>query len=145
MIAPEHRDAVRAFVRAVIWGGVGGALPFLLIAVPVGTSLLGKGQFAIAVWTMVLPLLIAWPITLAAALVIGPPITWLMDRFAPHRGRFYVLAGLIAGSLPFLATGLFPGAIGWMAFAIPGGMAGAVAGWHWGRHRDRVATLNQTD
>jgi hypothetical protein len=145
LIPPEHRDAVRAFAKAVIWGGVGGALPFLLIAVPVGTSLLGQGQIAIAVWTMILPLLVAWPITLAAALIIGPPITWLMDRIVPNRGGFYVLAGLIAGSLPFLVTGLFPGAIGWMAFAIPGGMAGAVAGWHWGRHRDRVAALNQTD
>lgn len=132
-----NRAALIVLARAVLWGGMAGGLPFLLVTVPVGLAAIQDGQ-AGGIWIMLVPLWIAWPATLAGALAIGLPFTWLLARSGHERGRFYVLAGLIAGSLPFLTAGLFPDGIGWMAFGIPGGLAGAVAGWHWGRHRDQV-------
>jgi hypothetical protein len=145
LIPAQFRETANAFAKAWFWSGVAGALPFLLVAVPVGTSLIGQGQTATAVWTMILPLLVSWPITFIGMIALGVPIGWLFARSGHERGRFYILAGLIAGSLPFLIAGLFPDAIGWMAFSIPGGLAGAVAGWHWGRHRDRVATHSNSN
>lgn len=133
-----NRTAAIAFIRAVLWGGFAGALPFLLVTIPVGLSLFSKGQELIAMWTMVLPLAVALPAALAGAVMIGLPITWLMIRSGREHGRFYILAGLVAGSLPFLLAGVFPDSIGLMAVSVPGGLAGAVAGWHWGRHRDAV-------
>ncbi len=138
MIPELNRTALIALAKAVIWGGVAGALPFLLVTVPIGMAMVQDGQ-AGGFWIMLVPLWIAWPATLAGTLAIGLPLTVLLARSGHERGRFYVLAGLIAGSLPFLLAGLFPDMIGWMAFSIPGGLAGAVAGWHWGRHRDWLA------
>lgn len=139
-----NRAVLIALAKAVLWGGVAGALPFLLVSVPIGMAMMRDGQ-AGGFWIMLVPLWIAWPTTLIGAFVIGLPFTALLIRSGHERGRFYVLAGLIAGSLPFLLAGLFPETIGWMAFSIPGGLAGAVAGWHWGRHRDRVAGHSATD
>ncbi|MFN5902985.1 MAG: hypothetical protein ACK439_08490 [Novosphingobium sp.] len=142
-----NRSALSALVKSVAWGGVAGALPFLLVTVPLGLSWLLEGKSAIgpaaAIWAMVLPLAVAWPLTLLGFVLLGLPCTWLLARSGHERGRFYILAGLIAGSLPFLAAGLFPEGLGYMAFSVPGGLAGAVAGWHWGRHRDRVTATNQ--
>lgn len=144
MIEAFNRAALLAFAKAVLWGGVAGGLPFLLVTVPIGIAIVQDGQ-AGGFGVMLAPLLIAWPTTLGGMVMLGLPITWLLTRSGHERGRFYVLAGLIAGSLPFLMAGLFPDGIGWMAFSIPGGLAGTVAGWHWGRHRDRVAGHSESN
>ncbi len=137
-----NRASVNALVKAVLWGGFAGAAPFLLFSVPFGISMFIEdksevGHFT-AFWGMVMPLAFAWTGTLVGTLVIGLPLTALLARSGRERGRFYILAGLIGGSLPFLMTGLFPDHIGLMMLSVPGGLAGAVAGWHWGRHRDAV-------
>ncbi len=132
--------AMKALVKAVLWGGFAGAAPFLLFTVPFGLNLFADRKADVAlfavVWGMVFPLILAWLGTLTGALAVGMPVTALLARSGRERGRFYILAGLVGGSLPFLVAGLFPDRIGLMALAIPGGLAGSVAGWHWGRHRD---------
>lgn len=133
---------MRALVKAVLWGGLAGAAPFLLFTVPFGLNLFADRKADVAmfavIWGMVFPLILAWLGTLIGALAVGLPITALLARSGRERGRFYIFAGLVGGSLPFLVAGLFPDHIGLMMLSVPGGLAGAVAGWHWGRHRDAV-------
>ncbi|MFN3516626.1 MAG: hypothetical protein ACK4YM_05640 [Novosphingobium sp.] len=136
------RATMNAIAKSVLWGGFAGAAPFLLFSVPFGLSLFVErkieiGHFTVF-WGMVFPLVAAWLGTLIGALVIGLPVTMLLASSGLERGRFYILAGLIGGSLPFLRAGQWSDTVWLMAFSIPGGLAGAVAGWHWGRHRDAV-------
>ena len=137
-----NRTAGIALLKAVLWGGFAGAAPFLLFTVPFGMNLFAARQTDIglftAIWGMLFPLVVAWLGTLIGAIVVGLPVTRLLASSGLERGRFYILAGLIGGSLPFLLAGLSPDTVWLMAFSIPGGLAGAVAGWHWGRHRDAV-------
>lgn len=137
-----NRATVNALLKTVLWGGFAGAAPFLLFTVPFGISMFVEDKTEIghftAFWGMVMPLAFAWTGTLVGTLVIGLPLTALLARSGRERGRFYILAGLVAGSLPFLLAGFFPDSIGLMMLSVPGGLAGAVAGWHWGRHRDAV-------
>lgn len=137
-----NRAEAMALTRAVLWGGFAGAAPFLLFTVPFGLNLFANQKADVAffavTWGMIFPLILAWLGTLIGALVVGLPVTALLARSGRERGRFYILAGLISGSLPFLVAGLFPDQIGLMALAIPGGLAGSVAGWHWSRHRDAL-------
>lgn len=140
-----NRATVNALVKTVLWGGFAGAAPFLLFTIPFGLNLFADRKADVAmfavIWGMVFPLILAWLGTLIGALAVGLPVTALLARSGRERGRFYILAGLVGGSLPFLVAGLFPDQIGLMALAIPGGLAGSVAGWHWGRHRDAVIAV----
>ena len=137
-----NRDAARAFAKAVFWGGVGAAVPGLLVTVPLGLNMLIEGDRTMGVagslYLIVMPLLVTWPLALGGMLLLGLPITWLFQRSGKENGRFYLLAGMVAGSLPFLLLGLHPDFIGLMLASVPGGLGGIVAGWHWGRHRDAM-------
>jgi hypothetical protein len=140
---------VRAFIRSVVWGGFAGALPYLIFTIPVGLSLLFTEQTGldglIGLYVLMLPLLISMPTVLAAAVLLGLPLTALLIRLKREAGSIYLVAGFLLGAIPFLVLAVMDDnmAIGFLAFS--GGLGGGIAGSVWGRHRDEFAAIQSPD
>lgn len=147
------RVAVIAFAKAVLTGAFAAAAPFLLLTVPFGLVALfdfgdpmggARGLLIAAVF----PLIITLPIVLAASILIGLPLTYLLSRAGRDQGERYVVAGLFFG-------GVLPVAISILALAdvsvslfysaLPGALGGAVTGWSWGRHRDALIAARNAE
>lgn len=90
----------------------------------------------------VLPFVVMLGFALAAGLVIGLPLTWLLRRADLDGPKPYGLAGIIFGAgIPAIAFGpLNPnGLLVNLAILCPlGAIAGGVTGWYWGRFRQSL-------
>lgn len=129
----------RALIKAVLCGGFAAGAPALLFSVPFGLALIADGSFFDGLYVLCLPLIMAGLIVLTASLLIGLPLTAMLAALGKERGEYYLVAGFLFGSAPFVFWMLMPfdrGSLGLLAFL--GGLGGAVTGWHWGRHRDAV-------
>lgn len=136
----EH--SVRGFARAVWWGSVVGAAPFLAITMPLAMSFIDITDPVPAILFGLLPLIITGTIVLAASLLIGLPLTAVLSQSGRERQRHYAVAGLVGGALvPALILFVFDGG-GYepmLFFSIPGMIAGTVTGLVWGKWREALA------
>lgn len=126
-----------------ILGAVAGASPFLLISVPFGFLaggagvIKGQADAALGVLLMLLPLLIAYPVTFAALLVFGLPIYTLMARLGPVRPFEFGAVGALIGVGLFE---IFMGRWDWDILRLGMGSAtGGIAGYVWERAMVRRA------
>lgn len=133
---------LRMFARAVWWGSLAGAAPFLLFTLPLGISAMSDSDPASGLLVAFSPLMITGTIVLGAILAIGLPLTALLSQSNREFQRHYATAGLVAGALlPSLILLQFEDwAIGvGMFLAIPGMIAGTVTGLVWGKWREALA------
>ena len=134
---------LRVFARAVWWGSLAGAAPFLLFTLPLGLSAISGTDPASGLLVAFSPLIISGTIVLGAAFVIGLPMTTVFSQSGREFQRHYAMAGLIAGALVpnFLMVGFLGGwdlaAALW--FTVPGMIAGTVTGLVWGKWREALA------
>jgi hypothetical protein len=127
----------RDFASACFWGALAGCLPYLIITVPVGffygvTSLF-KGEWVglSGVVLMLLPLIIAYPLTFAALCVFGLPIYALLSRRGAVQPVMFGMIGAVIG------IGLFETYIGkwdWDGLRLAMSAAsGGFSGYIWAR------------
>jgi hypothetical protein len=138
------KDVMIAFARAVGWGTLAGAAPYMaLIFVPMAFSYMAEASiFEIAV-LFAYPLLLSGAMVLGSALLFGLPLTVFLSGQGREHGGTYALAGLILGALvPVVINGMLGGPIEAevLFFVVPGAFAGLVTGASWGRWR---AALNR--
>jgi len=130
---------LRAFLQAVLIGGVVGASPFLWLTIWLSTYPSANknsdklSEFGEALWFALLPLTISCAIVLAAAIVIGLPLTWFLKRREYVSGGAYVVAGAGAGLLIPIVTLFFAGILDAYWFALLGAFSGAATGASWSR------------
>jgi hypothetical protein len=129
---------IKALVRAVWWGGLAGGALFLVLTVPLGIIAAISGEYAEGVLLAMAPILLAGAGTLAGALVVGLPLTLLLDCMKRESIEAYVAAGLVGGmALPALALYWIGGEQSLFAI-IPGMLAGAAAAMSWGGWREQL-------
>lgn len=139
------KQAFKAFVRAWGWGTLAGSGPFLLVTVPGALSFASAvpaGDPGTAINLAVFPLLLGGAITLAGMVLIGLPLTAILRYVRGDRKFTYQMVGGLSGFLLpiiFLELSTFGGGAYTLVPAIPGALAGFVAGSIWGGWRESVA------
>lgn len=135
--------ALLTFAKAVVFGSLAGAAPYLLFTVPMGLSFLAEGESLNGIMMMILPLLITFPIVLGASVIFGLPLTAFLSGSRRDRQRTYATIGLALGALIptvlFFSVGGVDGFAASPFFAIPGMIAGTVTGHTWGKWREALA------
>jgi hypothetical protein len=136
------KDAIIAFARAVGWGTLAGAAPFMgLVAIPIAFILLIAGENICDI-----AILLAYPMTVSGALVIGSalvfglPLTFLLSECEREDGGTYAMTGLFLGALvPVMVVVAAGGPVGGeiLFLSLPGAFAGLVTGISWGWWRER--------
>lgn len=135
------KDALIAFARAVGWGTLAGAAPFMvLLAVPMILDLAdGQNWFLALIWVLY-PFAVSGMFVLGSALVFGLPLTFILSERPREDGGTYALAGAFLGLLvPAFTTLAMGGELGAevLFLCIPGLFAGLITGTSWGRWRER--------
>lgn len=136
------KDAVIAFARAVGWGTLAGAAPYMaLIFVPMAFSYMADASiFEIAV-LFAYPMFLSGAMVLGSALLFGLPLTFFLSERPEEHGGIYALSGLILGALvPVIINGMLGGPMEAevLFFVVPGAFAGLVTGASWGRWREAL-------
>ena len=135
------KDASIAFIRAVGWGTLAGAGPFMaVLCVPMILGLMDGEDWLLALMWVLYPLALSGMFVLGSALVFGVPLTFLLSEGPREDGGTYALAGAFVGLLVPAATTLaMGGELGAevLFLCIPGLFAGLVTGTSWGRWRER--------
>lgn len=130
------------FARAVWWGSIAGAAPYtILFMLPLGIAMAGDGEPLGMLLMIAYPLVISAVIVLAAALLIGLPLTAILSQSVRERQVHYALAGLGAGAaIPALIILAVDGGSyePVLFFAVPGMVAGTVTGLVWGKWREAL-------
>ncbi len=137
------KDALIAFARAVGWGTLAGAAPYLgLLVIPVSllTLVSGEGSLAEIAILLAYPLGLSGAMVLGSALLFGLPLTALLSGTDREGGSAYGLAGFVLGALvPPVIIWLLAGEVMFeesLFFALQGAFAGLVTGTSWGRWRE---------
>ncbi|WP_146107621.1 hypothetical protein [Porphyrobacter sp. HT-58-2] len=134
------KDAMIAFARAVGWGTLAGAAPYMaLIFVPMAFSYMAEASIFEIVVLFAYPLFLSGAMVLGSALLFGLPLTFFLSEQRREHGGTYALTGLILGALvPLVINGALGGRMEaeLLFFAIPGAFAGLVTGVSWGRWRE---------
>lgn len=134
------KDAIAAFARAVGWGTLAGAVPYVvLLAVPMILSLLDGDEWLPALMLVLFPLALSGMFVLGSALVFGLPLTFILSESPREDGGTYALAGLGLGVVvPVAVVAAMGGDLGGelLFFSLPGAFAGLVTGTSWGRWRE---------
>lgn len=135
------KDALIAFARAVGWGTLAGAAPFVvLLSGPMILGLVeGDDWIAELMWVLY-PLALSGMFVLGSALVFGLPLTFILSERPREDGGTYALAGGLLGLVVPAATVLaMGGELGAevLFLCLPGMFAGLVTGTSWGRWRER--------
>jgi hypothetical protein len=136
------KDAIAAFARAVGWGTLAGAAPYLaLLIIPMSLVTLMAGYGSIGELTILLayPLALSGMFVLGSALVFGLPLTFILSESPREDGGTYALAGLCLGVVvPVAVVAAMGGDLGGelLFFSLPGAFAGLVTGTSWGRWRE---------
>lgn len=131
------KKAIGPFLKSVAWGALAGGAPFaLFIAAVMVMKGLAEGGIAlywIALFAL-LPIAVALAYVLAAMLLIGLPLTWLLHRANRESRAAYILAGTIAGMLiplvHFAGPGAWPGPSS-LILAFCGALGGGTTGHCW--------------
>lgn len=144
-------NGFQAFARAVGWGTLAGAAPFMvLIFIPLALTLMtgedgGIGELAtILVW----PLMLSGAMVLGSAVLLGLPLTVVLANSEREDGGTYAMVGLGLGAVvPTVIVWGLAGELGGEAlfFALPGALAGLVTGTSWGRWREARRAASQAD
>lgn len=125
------------FLKSVAWGALAGGAPFaFFIAAVMAMKGLAEGGVALY-WIALfaaLPIVVALAYVLAAMLLIGLPLTWLLHRANRESRAAYILAGTIAGLLIPLVH--FAGPRAWfgpssLILAFCGALSGGTTGYCW--------------
>lgn len=131
------KDAMIAFARAVGWGTLAGAAPYMaLLFVPIAVASIGEASIAIL---FAYPLFLSGVMVLGSALLFGLPLTFFLSEYRREHGGTYALAGLILGALvPLIINAALGGRMEaeLLFFVVPGAFAGLVTGASWGRWRE---------
>ncbi|WP_428969684.1 hypothetical protein ACQR50_02475 [Sphingomonas sp. Xoc002] len=135
---------VRSFLQAVLIGGFVGAAPFLWFTIGLSTYAFDKSDggrvsdFAQALWFALLPLTISCAIVLAAAIMIGLPLTWFLRRRGYASGGVYIVSGAWTGLLISIVALLLAGISDAYWFALLGAFSGAATSGSWSRSMRRL-------
>ena len=149
-------EAVKALFRAVMWGSLTGAFPFLCLTVPlsftswvISSTSWREGvpsAFAIAI----LPLFVALMVVVPAMVCIGLPVTAALKKLHKESPKRYAYLGAATGFfLPVIAISLDLGDAGaalemfsWcLMFGVLGMVSGFASGLSWGKWRMRLAQV----
>ncbi|MFM7403377.1 MAG: hypothetical protein ACKO1N_04620 [Erythrobacter sp.] len=134
------KDALIAFARAVGWGTLAGAAPYVpLLLVPMILANLDNGDLPSALALVLLPLAGSAMFVLGSALVLGLPLTFFLSQRPVEDGATYAVAGALLGLLvPVAMTFAIGGEPGGevLFLSLPGAFAGLVTGTSWGRWRE---------
>ena len=137
------------FARAVWWGSLAGAAPFLLFTIPLGISAIDGSDPVSGLLVALSPLMITGTIVLGATFLIGLPMTAMLSQSGREHQRHYATVGLVAGALlPNLIMVVFLD--GWdltaaLCFTLPGMIAVTVTGLVWGKWRQALSDKTASD
>lgn len=135
------KDALIAFARAVGWGTLAGAAPFMAVLfVPMILGLADGEDWIAALMWVLYPLALSGMFVLGSALVFGLPLTFMLSENPREDGGTYALAGGLLGIVvPIAVVAGMGGELGGelLFFSLPGAFAGLVTGTSWGRWRER--------
>lgn len=138
------KNAIPAYLRAILWGSVVGGGPFLVITIP--TALQASDWMRHApemIWFAFMPLAIAGAVVTLVATFLGLPLTAWLARNQAESVPTYVIAGLGVGFvLPVALIGPTLGISLALIVALPGAFAGAATAMSWGIWRARVSSLS---
>ncbi len=135
-------DALAAFARAVGWGTLAGAAPYLvLFMIPLAFTYWGDGSIADIAILFAYPLAVSGAMVLGSAVLFGLPLTAILSRDPKEDASIYGLAGFglgaaVPAAVILILGGEWGGEI--VFFAIPGAFAGLVTGLGWGRWREAL-------
>ncbi|GAA0758893.1 uncharacterized protein (DUF2062 family) [Erythromicrobium ramosum] len=136
-------NALIAFARAVGWGTLAGATPYmalLIIPMSLATLMAGYGSIGEIASLLAYPLMLSGSMVLGAALLCGLPLTALLSVMDRENSLAYAVTGLALGALvPPAIIWLLAGEVMFgesLFFAAPGAFAGLVTGTSWGRWRE---------
>ncbi|MFO6431746.1 hypothetical protein ACLBKT_16800 [Erythrobacter sp. W302b] len=133
-------NALIAFARAVGWGTLAGAVPYMaLLLAPMLLSLWDGEDPLSAAMLVLFPLALSGAFVLGSALLFGLPLTFFLSESAQEHGGTYAMAGAVLGLLmPVAVTLSMSGSVGGevLFLSLPGGFAGLVTGTSWGRWRE---------
>jgi hypothetical protein len=135
-------NGIIAFARAVGWGTLAGAAPYLaLLFVPMALEIMDDGSLGDIAILFVWPLALSGAMVLGSAVLFGLPLTFFLSEGQREDGGTYALAGLTLGAIvPAMVVAMMGGEIGaeLLFFALPGAFAGLVTGTSWGRWREAL-------
>lgn len=134
--------SLAAFARAVGWGTLAGAAPYMAVLfVPMILSLADGRDTLPPLMLVLFPLALSGMFVLGSALVFGLPLTLFLSERPNEAGGTYALAGAVLGLLvPVAVTLAMGGEVGGevLFLSLPGSFAGLVTGTSWGRWRERL-------
>ena len=140
--AAVSRSDVSNFLKSVAAGSIAAASPGLVFVLPIFVGLVA-GLFRDEIdlphlfYLLFLPLLLAAPVVLIAALLIGLPLTMVLKDVNGESALAYTGLGTLAGgSLPLLLILCAP-TIDIAALVICGFFGGGVTGFSWWRFARR--------
>lgn len=143
------QNAFQAFARAVGWGTLAGAAPFMAVLfVPMTVAFMENGQIAGLLGVSLLLLSVSGIMVLGSAVIFGLPLTFFLSEREREHGGTYALAGLMLGALvPILLTSAEGGAMdeSLLLLVVSGGFAGLVTGTSWGRWREAQRLAQDAD
>jgi phosphotransferase system glucose/maltose/N-acetylglucosamine-specific IIC component len=132
------REATALF-RAILIGGLVGALPFIWLAIdwvleiPTVTERCNWHIFVVAAPFCLAAILISALIVLMACMVIGLPLTYYLKKTRRESGEAYIVVGAVSGFIltviMLIAVGM--GQLFWLPFMAA--LSGAATGASWWR------------
>jgi hypothetical protein len=139
------------FAKAVGIGALAGASPGLIVTIPIGLMILFDFEDPMgglnAIPLALAPLIVSFPLVLAASLLLGLPLTFLLTKSGRESESAYgiggcLLGGIVMAFLLFIAEWRLSG--GMLLGCIFGMVGGSVTGIIWGREREKLHSLNET-
>lgn len=124
------------FIKSVLFGAFVGAAPVLRFTISLAVTSLpeglnGDGKLFPVFWLAILPLVVATPIVLGASIIIGLPLTVILQRNKWESGAVYMSVGAAFGFvLPIFGLLSMAAEEGyWMALL--GALSGGITGRTW--------------
>jgi len=124
------------FMKAVLLGAVAAAVAPMILTIGLAVMMLGdvarghQEAWRVA-WLAMLPLTVALPVVLMAALVVGLPTTAFLKWRRQESLEAYAAVGAVAGGIiPIAALALMHAHSGYWIWLL-GALGGGVAGYVW--------------
>lgn len=132
--AISHR--MLPFIRSVLLGSLAAAAPLLVFTVilAVGSPpevLDGGGRLFPSFWLAIVPLVVSFPLVLAASVLVRLPLTAFLKHREWESGAAYISVGAELGFIIPLAILLLMNAPAEHWMALTGAVGGAVTGRTW--------------
>jgi hypothetical protein len=123
---------MRSFWESVFFGTLAGggpiALPMALLAV--GMLFSDRNYFG-AIYAIVLPFLVAFPLVLGSSIVAGLPVTFFLKWKGWENASTYIFAGVTIGALVPIAILVIGDAESGYPLALLGALSGGVTARTW--------------